>query len=439
MTRLLLGLAFVGSMVVASDDPDLGLEARLHDIYMNFHNDKMAEDQWKNLIGSRSSEAYKIQSGDTLWGVSKVFFGDGNYWPKIWSLNQDIVNPHLISEENTIRFILGDESEAPAFTITESTEGPEEKEPGPAHVTHSSADDLDIPPPSQEFQAVLRHIPSSLPDWQKSNSKGYSAQGISLEKTNRPKQFDRSLLPAIITEKYPQSLGHVIEVEGAGLSAAQNQFVYVESEKGKLSVGQKFTVVYNRGKLNNKLIDVERQGWETVLEFEGIVRLVEKVESKKQSSPLEIHRAIVERAILPVLVGGDLVGTPMIVYDLTADGPRSSVVAQFIGGFGGEDIRFYGERSIAYINRGSKDGVGLGHILPVRANPSLRSSNTVVRGTNVPIGYVKVMDVQPSYATVVVLKSYQEIRTGDLTGLGPLHPDQARVSENQSTRAVTSK
>ena len=436
-SRWALGLMALVSSVLASEGPDLAFEAKLHEIYMNFHNEKMADDQWRALIGSRASEAYRIQSGDTLWGVSKVFFGDGNYWPKIWSLNQEIVNPHLISEENSIHFILGDESEAPAFTITDSAEeGADESEPAPVHVTHSAAEDLDIPPPSQQFKPVLRHIPKSLPDWQKSNSSDYSPEGISFEKTQKPKVLDRSFLPSIIAESYPKSQGRVIEVEGAGLASAQNQYVYVEGEKGRFAPGQKYTVVLNRGKLDNVGTNIERQGWETIVEFQGTVRLTEKVESKKLSSPFEIYRAIVERAIMPVTVDGDLVTMPMIVYDLDDKGPRSSVVAEFIGGFGGNDIRFYGERSVAYINRGSKDGIAKGQILQARSNPSLRSETTLIRQTNIPIGYVKVMDVSPSYSTVVVLKSFQEIRRGDLTGTGALHPESNQSSVLRPPRAV---
>lgn len=101
-----------------SDDPDLNYEAKLHDIFLNYYNAKTPEAEWTTLVGERHSERYQIQQGDTLWDISKTLFGDGNYWPKVWSLNTSIKNPHLISPNNSIRFLLGDESEPPAFTVT---------------------------------------------------------------------------------------------------------------------------------------------------------------------------------------------------------------------------------------------------------------------------------------------------------------------------------
>ena len=105
------------------DSPDSALEARLHNIYLNFHNSRTSDEEWNALVGERQVESYQIQKGDNLWNISTTFFGDGNYWPKVWSLNSSIQNPHLINESNSIRFMFGTESEPPAFTIAESPSG----------------------------------------------------------------------------------------------------------------------------------------------------------------------------------------------------------------------------------------------------------------------------------------------------------------------------
>ena len=47
-------------------------------------------------IASNAPNEYVVQAGDTLWDIASMFLNDPWYWPEIWHINPEIVNPHLI-------------------------------------------------------------------------------------------------------------------------------------------------------------------------------------------------------------------------------------------------------------------------------------------------------------------------------------------------------
>ncbi len=56
---------------------------------------------------------YIVQPGDTLWDIAQTFTGDPQYWPKLWSFNTEITNPHWIYPGNRIIFQQGTLVEPP--------------------------------------------------------------------------------------------------------------------------------------------------------------------------------------------------------------------------------------------------------------------------------------------------------------------------------------
>ncbi len=49
-------------------------------------------------------ESHEVVRGDTLWDISSTYLRSPWYWPKVWSLNPQIANPHLIYPGDIISF-----------------------------------------------------------------------------------------------------------------------------------------------------------------------------------------------------------------------------------------------------------------------------------------------------------------------------------------------
>ncbi len=53
-------------------------------------------------VAPDAPQTYVVQPGDTLWDISSRFLTDPWYWPEIWHVNPQVVNPHLIYPGDTL-------------------------------------------------------------------------------------------------------------------------------------------------------------------------------------------------------------------------------------------------------------------------------------------------------------------------------------------------
>lgn len=450
------------------DDPDLAYEARLYDVFINYNSEATSPEQWKVIVGARETEIYPIQKGDNLWEISKTLFSDGYFWPKVWSINSSITNPHVIEPGRKIRFVPGDDSQAPAFNLTEGDEDADEStEPAesqgketngekadgtpnspendegdlikpvlPARATpKASDDDLDIPPPEKVSRPVIRKFPPSLPDWQNDNVLGvYDSLGISFGKREDLHLVTSLELINYLVEEVPESLGEVKEVESGGISAAIFQHIYVQVNKGQARVGDRLLVIKNTGLLQRPNDFVEKLSfYGHGVEIQGEIALVENVQSKEFSTKTELFRALVIKAVNPIDVGSELLRGAIEKVNLRSTDQRSSVVAQIIGGMSSSKRQTFYPQSIAYLNRGSKDGLKVGDVLPIRSNRLLRFQNSIVDENSRPSGWLKIAHTTARFSTAVILKTFEEIYAGDFTGRGKTISSSGEETKSQGT------
>lgn len=71
-------------------------------------NDQGAEKQ-KVEVPADMPETHTVVEGDTLWDITARYYGDPYKWPRVWSYNPDITNPHWIYPGAVIRLRPGDD------------------------------------------------------------------------------------------------------------------------------------------------------------------------------------------------------------------------------------------------------------------------------------------------------------------------------------------
>ncbi len=101
-------------------------------------------------------DTYTVRPGDTLWDLSGRFLNNPWYWPKIWSYNPEITNPHWIYPGNVLKFYPAAE-EGPARVEPVQTAKAEEPETEPTEVRELedlSKADMQEPAPIEEQDVV---------------------------------------------------------------------------------------------------------------------------------------------------------------------------------------------------------------------------------------------------------------------------------------------
>lgn len=71
-------------------------------------------------VGSRQiPPTYQVRRGDTLWDITGHYYGNPWEWPRVWSYNPEISNPHWIYPDDQIRLL----PDGAPITITAPSRG----------------------------------------------------------------------------------------------------------------------------------------------------------------------------------------------------------------------------------------------------------------------------------------------------------------------------
>lgn len=428
MVKGFLGLLLVGGSAhaVQFDPPDLSLEFQLHQKYMS--------SQGKGpLVAPTSSatESYRLQRGETLWTLSEMLYGDGQYWPRVWAQNRGITNPHLVRQGHTLQFMLGSEDQTPAFRFSE--DGGDE---GIELVAGPGTNPIvEIPPPEVPPKPVLK-IPGSFPEWQTVFARPPDEFTDYRQLGTTPGEFaGRMYLHSYVQEAPLVPLGSILEVDSEAALPVENQYIYVKVNKGMGQPGMKLLMVNDLGTIKKFNPQWNEKILARIIHINGEIQLSESVPAKfsktRDIANMETWRALVTRSTGLGLKGSALIEGKLQVIDTTGKGTGGTANAQVIGSSNATTSALYGPGDLVFLNKGTSHGVESGQLFSVFSDRTARHGDTPVQFSTAKSGTIKVVHVSERLATAVVVSARESLQQGD-----QVREASARGSEVEKTLPI---
>jgi hypothetical protein len=403
---LLLAPAFA---FASFDPPDLNYEYQLHRQFLHATGQGVAS----NPVGL--SENYKIQKGETLWSLSQMLYGDGNYWPRVWSQNRELSNPHLVRPGHHLQFLMGSEDDLPAFRFSEDNEPVAglERTAGPGGQNPI----VDIPPPEVPPKPVLK-VPSSFPEWQsvykQRVQKFTDYSGLDYKRMG---VANRYFLRAWVQEEPISSIGKYQENDTEAGLPLPNQYVYVKMKKGTGAQGQKYLIVRDFGQLMRMNSAWKGKDKARLIQVSAEVELTEQVAANYRRSrdkeEYDSWRALVTRATGLSAKDCDVISGTLQVIDTDPTSNYGMTNAQIIGSERHEASAVFGPGDLVFLNKGSSQGVEDGQMYNVFSDRTTRNFRAEVPVSPAASGLIKIVQSSMNLATAIVVSSKESIQQGD--------------------------
>jgi hypothetical protein len=201
----------------------------------------------RNMTPGESPEEYAVQEGDNLFDICDQLIDEPNYWPKLWSFNPGIANPHFIYPGMKLRFYAGDADNPPFLqVVTEDDIVPVDK--GGMKEAELVREDIN-------GMLMRSEIPTNqqITDAKDLEPVADIADMIEVAgERERPEKFPL-IVPAFIVADAFEELGRIVGGSAGSFLIDKDQFLIVEPEDDdSLKAGTSYTIVRETGKVRTK-------------------------------------------------------------------------------------------------------------------------------------------------------------------------------------------
>jgi hypothetical protein len=301
---------------------------------------------------------YVVKVGDTLWDIAATFLKDPWYWPEIWYVNPDIVNPHLIYPGDVLGLVYID---------------------GQPRITNVRASTYRLSP-----QARVTPLTESITSIPYEDIAAFLSSGVILERG----QADR--------------LPYLLSTRGDHLMASAGNEIYVRGISENRP-GARYTVV----KVGDPLYDPDDNrliGYQGITVGDGTLR--------RGGDPATVALTDTSQEATP----GDrlLPETVDIPLNFFPRSPSSAIDGRIISVVGG--VTQIGQYQVVVLNRGDNNGVSVGDVLKVwqtGATVNDRFGGGKVRLPDEEAGTVMVFKTYDRISYGLVMEATQAIHIHD--------------------------
>jgi LysM repeat protein len=340
--------------------------------------------------GDVPAGTYVIQRGDTLWDLSAKFLQSPWYWPKLWSYNPQIENPHWIYPGNPLRL-------APA--------GAE----APVRVATAAPEEMTAPRELEDLtQGKLG------PAQQLDEADAVTVGGLYKIAAARPKG------PAVMRNSFVTA--SQLDASGTVVAAFEEKMILVTGDRiygrfkdpAAVKVGDRFSIYRTEGHLFHPVTH-RSVGYKTLILATARVTAVEP--DKAATLVITSVNDGVERGDK---IGADVGAARRPLFTR----PNRTSVDGVVVGVQPAIVTGAAEYNVVYLDKGTADGVDVGNTFEVvrSGDPYSDPVDKVVYQSKLPrevIGQVVVFDAQERASSAYVRRSLMELLVGDIVEMRP--------------------
>ena len=440
---------------------DVGREERdLLSIAQNIQG-QISDNEWNEVATAAKTDSYTVVKDDWLFKISKKLFGSGFFYPKIWSLNAYITNPHFIEPGMVLSFTTGSGSNPPQVKLGNFSD--DELNATPGSIGTNNPDDLanfgedakpkwldekdDLAKQGVYFQYASEE---TMDDLAKVGEQALNREYEAYEPPRSefdviiPSNYDKTgfdknsrifysfkegfYLSTFVSTNIVQDFGEITNGPDENIFFVNTDRAYVKFDESVNALpGDKFSIYTSLGRAKNKNSD--REGYKYAIV--GHVKLIRKIKDKWEVEFLEVS------------------GTPQRGDRLTAYTPKIERITRtynsrlvegaILSSYNPmQSILSFGD--VIYLDRGRADGVELGNVFEVFGFKDRLMRENITDQPTYKMGELTVITLTDNFATVLVTKTTRDFYVGDIaitkTKEAFLREQNAKNASSKSSKEV---